>query len=153
MRSTKPVLLVEDDSVDAMTVRRAFADLKLGNKLAHSINGEDAVQYLQDPESEQPCVILLDLNMPRMNGIEFLKVIKEDGRLRRIPVIVLTTSNEERDVVESFKLGVAGYIVKPVDYKKFVDAIRTIDLYWTLSEMPEAAMEVVESTLETAVTH
>jgi CheY-like chemotaxis protein len=153
MRSTKPVLLVEDDSVDAMTVRRAFADLKLTNKLAHSVNGEDAVQYLQDPDNEEPCVILLDLNMPRMNGIEFLKVIKEDGRLRRIPVIVLTTSNEERDVVESFKLGVAGYIVKPVDYMKFVDTIHTIDLYWTLSEMPETAGEVIESTLETAGIH
>ena len=136
MRSTKPVLLVEDDSIDAMTVRRAFKDLKLTNELAHSINGEEALKYLEDPSNEPPCVILLDLNMPRMNGTEFLKVIKADEELRKIPVIVLTTSNEERDVVESFRLSVAGYIVKPVDYKKFVEAIRTIDMYWTLSEMP-----------------
>ena len=136
MRSTKPVLLVEDDSIDAMTVRRAFKDLKLTNQLCHSINGEEALKYLDDPENERPCVILLDLNMPRMNGTEFLKVIKADEDLKKIPVIVLTTSNEERDVVESFRLSVAGYIVKPVDYKKFVEAIRTIDLYWTLSEMP-----------------
>jgi CheY-like chemotaxis protein len=140
MRSNKPVLLVEDDSVDALTVRRAFSDLNLGNMLAHSGNGEEAIQYLQDPENEEPCVILLDLNMPRMNGIEFLEMIKEDSRLRRIPVIVLTTSSEERDVVESFNLGVAGYLVKPVDYGKFVEAIGTIDLYWTLSEMPIQAV-------------
>ena len=137
MKSTKSVLLVEDDSIDAMTVRRAFKDLKLVNKLAHRVNGEEALAYLEDPSEEQPCVILLDLNMPRMNGIEFLKVIKENEHFKRIPVIVLTTSNEERDVVESFRLSVAGYIVKPVDYQKFVEAIRTIDLYWTVSEMPE----------------
>ena len=137
MRSTKPVLLVEDDSIDAMTVKRAFKDINLVNKLIHQVNGEEALKYLQNPDSEMPCVILLDLNMPRMNGIEFLAVIKEDEQLKRIPVIVLTTSNEELDVVESFRLCVAGYIVKPVDYQKFVDAIRTIDLYWTLSEMPD----------------
>lgn len=136
MRNTKPVLLVEDDSIDAMTVRRAFKDLKLSNALTHRINGEEAVAYLREPDVELPCVILLDLNMPRMNGIEFLKVIKQDDRLKSIPVIVLTTSNEECDVVESFRLCVAGYIVKPVDYKKFVEAIKTIDLYWTLSELP-----------------
>jgi CheY-like chemotaxis protein len=153
MRSTKPVLLVEDDSIDAMTVQRAFKDLKLGNKLAHSINGEEGLNYLRNSENEEPCVILLDLNMPRMNGIEFLKVIKEDEHLKRIPVIVLTTSNEERDVVESFRLSVAGYIVKPVDYTKFVEAIRTIDLYWTLSEMPELEVGVANDSVETAIAH
>ena len=137
MRNTKTVLLVEDDTIDAMTVRRAFRDLKLSNTLTHRINGEEALEYLRGPDVGMPCVILLDLNMPRMNGIEFLKVIKQDDRLKSIPVIVLTTSNEECDVVESFRSCVAGYIVKPVDYKKFVEAIRTIDLYWTLSELPE----------------
>ena len=137
MRIAKPVLLVEDDSIDAMTVRRAFKDLKLTNELVHCINGEEALLHLRDADTEMPCVVLLDLNMPRMNGIEFLKAVKQDDRLKGIPVIVLTTSNEECDVIESFRLCVAGYIVKPVDYKKFVEAIRTIDLYWTLSEMPE----------------
>lgn len=136
MRSRKSVLLVEDDTIDAMTVRRAFKDLKLTNRLAHRINGEEALAYLEDPAEEKPCVILLDLNMPRMNGTEFLKVVKEREHLKSIPVIVLTTSKEERDVVESFRLSVAGYIVKPVDYQKFVEAIRTLDLYWTVSEMP-----------------
>jgi CheY-like chemotaxis protein len=137
MRNSKPVLLVEDDSVDAMTVRRAFKDLKVLNPLAHSVNGEEALAYLRDCSNEKPCVILLDLNMPKMNGIEFLKVAKADTDLRKIPVVVLTTSKEEYDIVRSFELSVAGYIVKPVDYKNFVEAVRTIDLYWMLSELPE----------------
>ena len=144
MRNCKPVLLVEDDTIDAMTVRRAFRDLNVTNSLQHALNGEEALAYLQEESNEHPCVILLDLNMPKMNGIEFLRVVKADPSLRRIPVVVLTTSNEERDIVESFRLSVAGYIIKPVDYRKFVEAIQTIDLYWTLSELPEAMVEDAE---------
>jgi CheY-like chemotaxis protein len=145
MRNCKPVLLVEDDTIDAMTVRRAFRDLNVSNSLAHALNGEEALAHLQDPANERPCVILLDLNMPKMNGAEFLKVVKTDASLRRIPVVVLTTSNEERDIVESFKLSVAGYIIKPVDYRKFVEAIQTIDLYWTLSELPGEGTEETQT--------
>jgi len=129
-------LLVEDDSVDAMTVKRALTDLKVKNQLVHTINGEEALNYLRGEDNIKPCVTLLDLNMPRMNGIEFLKIAKADDSLKMIPVIVLTTSREEQDKIESFDLNAAGYIVKPTDYKKFVEAIRTIDLYWTLSELP-----------------
>jgi CheY-like chemotaxis protein len=137
MRNCRPILLVEDDTIDAMTVKRAFKELKVNNPLAHALNGEDALVYLRQAADGNPCVILLDLNMPKMNGVEFLKIAKDDPSLKKIPVVVLTTSNEERDIIESFKLGVAGYIVKPVDYRKFVEAIRTIDLYWTLSELPD----------------
>jgi len=137
MRNSKPILLVEDDSVDAMTVKRAFKDLKVLNPLVITTNGEEALEHLRDESNKKPCVILLDLNMPKMNGIEFLKIVKADDTLRKIPVVVLTTSKEESDIVESFKLSVAGYIVKPVDYKKFVEAIRAIELYWTLSELPD----------------
>ncbi len=137
MRNSKPVLLVEDDSVDAMTVKRAFKDLKVLNPLTHRTNGEEALEYLRDKSNERPCVILLDLNMPKMNGNEFLKVVKADDVLKKIPVVVLTTSKEECDIMESFKLSVGGYIVKPVNYAKFVEAIGTIDLYWTLSELPD----------------
>jgi len=135
MKSSKPILLVEDDSVDMMTVKRAFKDLKVVNPLVHRVNGEEALEYLRGGD-KRPCVILLDLNMPKMNGIEFLKVAKVDEKLKTIPVVVLTTSQEEQDIVGSFKLSVAGYIVKPVDYEKFVEAIKTIELYWTLSELP-----------------
>jgi len=137
MRNSKPVLLVEDDSVDAMTVKRAFKDLKVLNPLVLTTNGEEALRYLRNESNEKPCVTLLDLNMPKMNGIEFLKVVKADDVLKKIPVVVLTTSKEESDIVESFNLSVAGYIVKPVDYKKFVEAVRAIEVYWTLSELPD----------------
>ena len=151
MHSSKPVLLVEDDAVDAMTVRRAFKDLKILNPLVHSGNGEEALAYLRDLSNERPCVILLDLNMPKMNGVEFLKVAKADTDLKKIPVVVLTTSREEYDIVQSFRLSVAGYIVKPVDYKNFVEAIRTLDLYWTLSELPEQEAEVKNAKFKTSV--
>jgi CheY-like chemotaxis protein len=137
MRNSKPILLVEDDRVDAMTVKRALKDLNVTNLLVHTLNGEEALNHLRAESNGNPCVILLDLNMPKMNGIEFLKVVKADDVLKSIPVVVLTTSQEEQDVVESFKLSAAGYIVKPVDYKKFVEAMRTIYIYWTLSELPD----------------
>jgi DNA-binding NarL/FixJ family response regulator len=131
------VLLVEDDAIDTMTVRRAFRDLKLVNPLAHATNGEEALEYLRNAENPKPCVILLDLNMPRMNGVEFMKAVKADSVLKKIPIVVLTTSRDDRDIVESYKLSAAGYIVKPVDYKKFVEAVKTIDVYWTISELPQ----------------
>jgi len=136
IRSAKPILLVEDDREDAMTVGPALKDLKVTNQLVLTINGEEALEYLKSESNQKPCVILLDLKMPKMDGIEFLKNVKADEGLKKIPVVMLTTSRQEQDVVESFKLGVAGYIVKPADYKKFVEAIRTINLCWTLSELP-----------------
>ncbi len=137
MRNSHPILLVEDDRVDVMTVERAFKDVKVTNRLVCTGNGEEALEYLKTENNRQPCVILLDLNMPKMNGIDFLKIAKGEEELKKIPVIVLTTSREEQDVAESFNLSVAGYIVKPVDYKRFVEAIRVLELYWTLSELPD----------------
>ena len=136
MRNLKPILLVEDDHVDAMTVKRALKDINVVNRLDIVGDGEEALAFLRDPENKEPCIILLDLNMPRMNGIEFLKVIKQDEVLKRIPVVVLTTSRDEQDKVDSFNLGVAGYMVKPVDYQQFGDVLRKIELYWKLSEFP-----------------
>lgn len=137
MKNSRPILLVEDDDADAIMTRRALNDLKVTNKLVHKVDGEDALDYLRGQDNQKPCVILLDLNMPRMNGFEFLKVVKVDDTLKRIPVVVLTTSDDDRNVVESFNLHGAGYIVKPVDYKQFVEAMRTIDMYWTLSSLPK----------------
>ena len=136
MPNSRPILLIEDDRVDVMTVKRALGDLKVTNTLCHSVNGEDALEYLRDNSNEQPCVILLDLNMPKMNGIEFIKAVKADKVLKKIPIVVLTTSANERDVAESFEFSIAGYIVKPADYKKFVEAVRIISHYWTLSKSP-----------------
>lgn len=136
MQNLKPILLVEDDSVDAMTVRRIFTELKVKNQMVHVVDGEEALNYLRNSKNKRPCVILLDLNMPRMNGIEFLRIIKDDDDFRSIPVIVLTTSREDQDKIDSFKLGIAGYILKTVDYKRFATIMGVMDMYWTLSELP-----------------
>ena len=138
MKTTKPILLVEDDEIDQMTVRRALKEIHVVNRVDVCANGEEALEFLKDPKTEEPGIILLDLNMPKMNGIEFLRAIaEEEERLKRIPVVVLTTSQEEQDKIESFCLGIAGFMLKPVDYKQFVEVVRTIDLYWTLSEFPD----------------
>jgi CheY-like chemotaxis protein len=142
-------MLVEDDTVDAMTVKRALKDLKVLNPLVRAGNGEEALAYLRDDNNVKPCVILLDLNMPKMNGIEFLKVAKADEKLRRIPAIVLTTSKDDQDRIQTFQFNVAGFIVKPVDYKKFVEAMRIIDLYWTLSELPNTEQESTNANIQT----
>jgi CheY-like chemotaxis protein len=134
--SNKPILLVEDDHVDIMTIKRALKEIDVPNPVVTRENGEQALAYLRDPASQRPCIILLDLNMPIMNGIEFLHEAKQDEALRSIPVIVLTTSEEQQDKVSSFNLGVAGYMAKPVDYRRFVEMMCAIDLYWTVSEMP-----------------
>jgi len=138
MLKTRPLLLVEDDNVDAMTVKRAMDDVGAGESLVHVANGEEALDYLRSEVNEKPCLILLDLDMPRMNGIEFLEEAKRDPSLRKIPVVVLTTSRQDCDVVKSFKNSVAGYMVKPIDYGQFVETMRAISEYWALSELPEA---------------
>lgn len=137
MRLNKPILLVEDDVVDQMTVQRALRDLKIANRLDIAGDGEEAIAYLTNSEKEKPGIILLDLNMPRMNGIEFLRMMKQDESLKTIPVVVLTTSREVKDRVDSFNLGIAGYMVKPVDYMQFVEVVRAISIYWTASELAE----------------
>jgi CheY-like chemotaxis protein len=137
MRPNTPILLVEDDEVDLMTVRRALKEIHVANPVQVAGNGEDALAILKEPANRRPGIILLDLNMPRKNGVEFLRIIKGDAELKRIPVVVLTSSHEEQDRVESFNLGIAGYMIKPVDYRQFVEVVRTIDLYWTLSELSD----------------
>jgi len=136
MRNLNPILLVEDDNVDVMAVERALKDLKIKNQLVSTANGEEALEYLKNNGNKKPCIIILDLNTPKMNGIEFLKIAKADKTLKKIPVVVLTTSSQQQDIVECFKLSVAGYIVKSIDYANFAKAISTINLYWTLSKLP-----------------
>ena len=148
MRDCRPILLLEDDTVDAMAVKRALKDLHILNPLVHVTNGEEALVYLKDDSKEKPCVILLDLNMPKMNGIEFLKVAKAEEKLKRIPAVVLTTSKDDQDRLRTFKLSIAGFVVKPVDYIKFVEAMRIITLYWTLSEQPSNERESTNEKLQ-----
>jgi CheY-like chemotaxis protein len=136
MTNHKSILLVEDDDVDAKSVLRAIKELHVTNPVARVSNGEEALAWLRNPANASPGLMLLDLNMPVMTGIELLQVVKGDECLRRIPVVILTTSRLEADKLATFELSVAGYMLKPVDYTQFVEVVRTINLYWTLSEVP-----------------
>jgi CheY-like chemotaxis protein len=136
MTSKILIHLVEDDLVDVMTIKRALKENKIINPVHVSGNGVEALEYLRNKENKKPGLILLDINMPKMNGLELLEILKKDKDLKAIPVVILTTSKEEQDKYESYLLGVAGYMIKPVDYLQFVEVVRTIHLYWTLSELP-----------------
>jgi len=136
MNGKQTILLVEDDKIDIRSVQRSFGELRVVNPLVVTHNGEEALEYLKNDTGKRPGLILLDLRMPRMDGIEFLKIIRKDDKLKIIPVVILTTSKEDEDKMDSFNLGIAGYMMKPVNYKAFVEVIRTIKLYWTLSESP-----------------
>jgi len=137
MRNEKPILIIDDDLVDAMTIKRAFKDIDVTNRIDLVGNGEEALEFLRNESNEKPALIFLDLNMPKMSGLEFLRILRQDEQLNMIPVIILTTSKDEHDKIDSFKLGIAGYIVKPVDYMQFVEVIKTIKDYWTFSELPK----------------
>jgi CheY-like chemotaxis protein len=131
------VLLVEDDEVDVMTVKRAFKKNNITNPLFVAGNGIEGLELLRSGQiPPHNRLVLLDLNMPRMNGIEFLRELRADPALSSTSVVVLTTSNEERDRVEAYKLNVAGYMVKPVTFHNFVELTATLNKYWTLMELP-----------------
>ncbi|MCD4795909.1 MAG: response regulator [Candidatus Cloacimonetes bacterium] len=137
MKSNKPILVIDDDVIDSMTVKRAIKDCNYTNRVDFARNGEEAFAYLNNEENEKPCIILLDLNMPKMNGIEFLEILKKNERLKRIPVIILTTSRSDQDRLKAYNLGVAGYMIKSMDYSEFVEVMKTIKSYWSISELPE----------------
>jgi CheY-like chemotaxis protein len=129
------VVLVEDDEVDVMNVRRAFKKNNITNPLFVAGDGVEALALLRDPSTPtKNRIVLLDLNMPRMNGIEFLRALREDPQLSHTPVVVLTTSNEDKDRVEAFQLNVAGYLLKPVTFASFVEVMAALNKYWTLVE-------------------
>ncbi len=131
------ILLVEDDEVDVMNVKRAFMKVNITNPVYLANNGLEALNMLRGPvvPSERR-LVLLDLNMPKMGGIEFLQELRSDPILRTTPVVVMTTSNQDRDRVEAYNLNVAGYILKPVTFSKFVEMMATLNRYWILCEMP-----------------
>jgi CheY-like chemotaxis protein len=136
------ILLVEDDEVDVMNVKRAFKKVNITNPLYIAGNGIEALEMLRGNNMEPPEVpddrrlILLDLNMPKMGGIEFLQKLRSDPKLKATPVVVMTTSNQDQDRVEAYKLNVAGYILKPVTFSNFVELMAALNKYWTLCEMP-----------------
>jgi CheY-like chemotaxis protein len=130
------VVLIDDDDVDVMNVRRAFERNHITNPLHVATNGLEGLELLRSGIVGTRRIVLLDLNMPRMNGFEFLAAIRADPVLQPTTVVVLTTSNEERDKVEAYKKNVAGYLLKPVTFTKFVEMMATLNKYWTLVELP-----------------
>ncbi len=131
------ILLVEDDDVDVMNVQRAFKKNNITNPLFVAGNGAEALELLRGGRIPgERRIILLDLNMPRMNGIEFLRELRADPVLASSPVIVLTTSNDERDRVDAYNLNVAGYILKPVTFSNFCEVMVALNKYWALVELP-----------------
>lgn len=135
--SSLNILLVEDDEVDVMNVKRAFDRNHITNPLFVAGNGLEGLEKLRSGEVPQGRrIVLLDLNMPKMNGIEFLRELRSDPALAPTPVVVLTTSNNDRDKIDAFNLNVAGYLVKPVTFAEFSELMVTLNKYWTLVEMP-----------------
>lgn len=136
------ILLVEDDSVDVMNVQRAFKKNNITNPLHIAFNGVEALNMLRGTNGKAkltptPRIILLDINMPKMNGLEFLRNLRNDPELRSITVFVMTTSNDDQDKMEAYNLNVAGYILKPLSFEKFVQAVSILNSYWQLCEQPE----------------
>lgn len=142
IRELKRILLVEDDPRDVELTLEALSENNLGNEVDVVDDGEKALDYLyhrgkfQGRMGNNPAVILLDLKLPKVDGREVLRVIKADESMRMIPVVVLTSSREERDLAETYKLGVNAYVVKPVDFHEFVDAVRTLGLFWAVINEP-----------------
>ena len=142
----KAILLIEDNPDDIELTMMAFAQHNLANEIMVINDGEDALRYLFGEDSyadrsayEPPLVILLDLKLPKVDGLEVLQRLRADARTTLIPVVVLTTSSEERDMVQSYKLGANSYVRKPVEFARFVEAVRQLGMYWMLlNEVPHA---------------
>jgi CheY-like chemotaxis protein len=130
------ILLIEDDMIEVMKLNRTISKLELPHKIIEANNGEEALQFLQKKD-ELPDIILLDLNMPKLNGIEFLSILKKDEILRYIPTIILTTSNNQRDLLECYKIGIAGYVLKPLKYEDYVKKIQSLLAYWSINELKQ----------------
>jgi len=136
------ILMVEDDPKDVELTLTALEEYNLANEVVVTRDGEEALNYLYHrgefktrPDGD-PAVILLDLKLPKVDGLEVLKQLKSDGKLRMIPVVVLTSSKEEKDMVASYKLGVNAYVVKPVDFHEFVNAIKELGVFWAIINEP-----------------
>ena len=128
------VLLVEDNLIEIMKMKRTISLLKLKHTIHEAKNGEEALNFLED-KANIPDIILLDLNMPKINGIEFLKILKANDDLKHIPTIILTTSNNQKDLLECYRTGMSGYVLKPLKYEDYVKKIEIVLDYWSVNEL------------------
>jgi len=129
-------MLVDDDALEHHKLKYTLNDSEIKLDIVSAYNGEEALDYLNAHKYNLPAIIILDLNMPKMNGIEFLEAIKPNEIWAQIPIVVLTTSKDQQDKLATFSKGISGYMVKPVDYPQFKEMIATIKDYWNLSEHP-----------------
>ena len=134
MNKSLNILLIEDDLIEVMKFNRVLKTLGLNHKIIEANNGEEALSILKIKEII-PDIIILDLNMPKINGIEFLRILKGDDFLKFMPAIVLTTSSNHKDVLECYKIGIAGYVLKPLKYEDYVDRIKKMLEYWSSNEL------------------
>jgi CheY-like chemotaxis protein len=134
MNNIKPILLAEDDHVDIMAVRRSCKQLNVLNELVVANNGEEVICYLDDPKVPLPCLIILDINMPKMNGLECLKILKQHSVYKSIPVFILSSSSEQQDIDSSFSGGISGYILKQVEFNEFLHSIKILNSHWTVGK-------------------
>lgn len=130
------ILLVEDNPNDAELAIRALKKNNLANNLVHLEDGQEALDYLFDDNNEMPKLILMDVKMPRVDGIEVLRKLKSDEKRRIIPVVMLTSSKEDKDIIDAYNLGVNAYIVKPVDFEQFVKAVTQLGFFWMILNQP-----------------
>lgn len=131
------ILLIEDDNIEIMKLQRTVSKLELKHKITQAKNGEEALEFLNS-DDRLPDIILLDLNMPRMSGIEFLEILKKDNALRYLPTIVLTTSENRADLLECYKIGIAGYVIKPLKYEDYESKLSKVLDYWNINELVKA---------------
>ena len=131
---TLKILLIEDDMIEVMKLKRSISKLDLNHKIIEANNGEDALKILSNKDNI-PDIILLDLNMPKISGIEFLSILKKDDTLKYIPTIILTTSNNHKDLIECYEIGIAGYVLKPLKYEEYVSKIEKLLAYWSINEL------------------
>lgn len=142
MSSVGTILLVEDDPKDVELTMTALDEYNLANEVVVTTDGEEALNYLYCRDNfrtrrhDNPAVLLLDLKLPKIDGLEVLKQIKSEDKLKLIPVVILTSSREERDLVASYKLGVNAYVVKPVDFHDFVNAVKELGVFWAIINEP-----------------
>jgi len=134
MQRALNILLIEDDTIEVMKMKRVISSIEVHHQLIEAKNGEEALVLLSNKEN-LPDIILLDLNMPKVNGVELLTTIKSDERLRYIPAIVLTTSNHRKDLLSCYQLGVAGYVLKPLKYESYVSKVKNLLGYWSMNEL------------------
>jgi CheY-like chemotaxis protein len=149
MAKIKRILLAEDNDNDVELTLAALQECRLSNEVEVVRDGAEALDYVYhrghfaDQGACLPCVILLDLKMPRVDGLEVLRQIKSDPALHHIPVVMLTSSREERDLVQSYDLGVNAFVVKPVDFNQFLEAIRTLGMFWAIINEPPPAKRTI----------